>query len=165
MADRRFHLAGASSTDQSFIMASPVCLPVCQKKELGVLLREALTADEFAGITNLCVIPRIKVQGWSATEWCNCTNRDLWESIAYLLDEYKSAGTSFRVFHNKAHPENWKSDISEYSALEMVAHLTDSIVAIVKEEVVDQMPPPLVHQGAPPGRPRELGCCYLGCRI
>ena len=54
-----------------------------------------------------------EVQRWSATEWCNCTNRDLWESIAYLLDEYKAAGTSFRVFHNKAHPENWKSEISD----------------------------------------------------
>ena len=52
------------------------------------------------------------VQGWSATEWCNCTNRDLWESIAFLLDEYQSAGTSFKVFHNKAHPENWKNEIT-----------------------------------------------------
>lgn len=90
-----------------------------------------------------------EVQRWSATEWCNCTNRDLWESIAYLLDEYKAAGTSFRVFHNKAHPENWKSEISDYSALEMVAHLTDSIAAIVKEEVVDR---PLVP--TLPGRNR-----------
>ena len=90
-----------------------------------------------------------EVQRWSATEWCNCTNRDLWESIAYLLDEYNAAGTSFRVFHNKAHPENWKSEISDYSALEMVAHLTDSIAAIVKEEVVDR---PLVP--TLPGRNR-----------
>ena len=90
-----------------------------------------------------------EVQSWSATAWCNCTNRDLWESIAYLLDEYKAAGTSFRVFHNKAHPENWKSEISEYSALEMVAHLTDSIVAIVKEEVVDRPSAPTL-----PGRSR-----------
>jgi hypothetical protein len=89
------------------------------------------------------------VQGWSATEWCNCTNRDLWESIAFLLDEYQSAGTSFKVFHNKAHPENWKNEISEYSALEMVAHLTDSIVAIVKDEVVVRPDAPTL-----PGRSR-----------
>ena len=89
------------------------------------------------------------VQGWSAAQWCSCTNRDVWESIAFLLNEYKAAGTSFTVFHNRAHPEKWQSEIEKYSALEMVAHLTDGIVAIVKDEVVERPPAPAL-----PGRSR-----------
>jgi hypothetical protein len=72
------------------------------------------------------------VQSWSAAQWCACSNRDLWESIAFLLDEYESAGTSFRVFHNKAHPEDWQDDMFQYTALEQVAHVTDALVGVVK---------------------------------
>ena len=89
------------------------------------------------------------VQGWSATQWCSCTNRDLWESIAYLLNEYKAAGTRFQIFHNRAHPENWQNEIENYTALEAVAHMTDSIVADVKEMVVHRPPAPSL-----PGRSR-----------
>ena len=63
------------------------------------------------------------VQGWRATQWCSCTNRDLWESIAYLLNEYKAAGTRFQIFHNRAHRENWQNEIENYTALEAVAHM------------------------------------------
>ena len=72
------------------------------------------------------------VQSWSAAQWCACSNRDLWESIAFLLDEYESAGISFRVFHNKAHPEDWQDDMFQYTALEQVAHVTDALVGVVK---------------------------------
>ena len=75
------------------------------------------------------------VQSWSATQWRACSNRDLWESIAFLLDEYESAGTSFRVFHNKAHPEDWQDDMFQYTALEQVAHVTDALVGVVKGDV------------------------------
>ena len=79
------------------------------------------------------------VQQWSASQWCACANRDLWESIAFLLDEYAEAGTSFAVFHNKAHPENWQTDMQKYSALEQVANITDAVVGMVKE-VVEERP-------------------------
>ena len=79
------------------------------------------------------------VQQWSASQWCACANRDLWESIAFLLDEYAEAGTSFTVFHNKAHPENWQTDMQKYSALEQVANITDAVVGMVKE-VVEERP-------------------------
>ena len=89
------------------------------------------------------------VQSWSPSQWCACSNRDIWESIAFLLDEYAAAGTSFKVFHNKAHPENWQEDMSMYTALEQVAHLTDALVGIVKEVVEVRPSAPVL-----PGRNR-----------
>ena len=45
----------------------------------------------------------------------------------------QSARTSFRVFYNEGHPERRQQSMTNYTALQQVAHLTDAIVAVVKK--------------------------------
>ena len=89
-----------------------------------------------------------EVRTWTSSQWLKCNNRDIWECIAFLLDEYDADGVPFTIFHNKAHPEKWKDNIDDYSALEMTAHHTDAMVAIVKDSAPRPSTPVL------PGRHR-----------
>ena len=44
-------------------------------------------------------------------------------AVAGLLRRWKRSGFVFEVFYNKGHPEKRKKDLTQYNALEQVAHL------------------------------------------
>ena len=37
---------------------------------------------------------------WTSTQWINCENRDVMESMVFMKVKYKRAGMEFECFHN-----------------------------------------------------------------
>ena len=65
-----------------------------------------------------------------------------------------------RVFYNKGHPERQQKDLSKYTALQQVAHLTDAVVAMVKN--VSPRPDPVLLPGRHRFRLLHKGVEVLG---
>ena len=66
------------------------------------------------------------VSNWSASDWANCQDRDIMCGILALKLMWHKGGLTFKVFHNKAHPEDWSHmPRSEYNAKMEMAVITD----------------------------------------